>query len=80
MALSIIMGKKTPMSAFSECLNLAIRVMKMLQDSANACSTTTAIVPVRPGRLSCSTRMTAQRDAWQLWCRHHPLLAQEGSH
>ena len=37
MALSIIMGKKTPISAFRECLNLAMRVRKMLHDRANAC-------------------------------------------
>ena len=37
MALSMIMGKKTPISAFSECLNLAMRVRKMLQERAKAC-------------------------------------------
>ncbi len=49
MALSMIMGKKTPMSAFRECLNLAIRVMKMLQDSAKACSMATDVIVVRSG-------------------------------
>lgn len=36
-AFSMIMGKKTPISALRECLNLAIRVRKMLQDRAKAC-------------------------------------------
>lgn len=36
MALSMIMGKKTPISALRECLNLAMRVRKMLQESAKA--------------------------------------------
>ena len=36
MAFSMIMGKKTPISAFRECLNLAMRVRKMLQERAKA--------------------------------------------
>ncbi len=36
MAFSMIMGKKTPISALRECLNLAMRVRKMLQDRAKA--------------------------------------------
>ena len=63
MALSMIMGKKTPMSAFRECLNLAIRVIKMLQDSANACSTTTD--PVRSGLADSAAQYAGQRKAKQ---------------
>ena len=65
MALSMIMGKKTPMSAFRECLNLAIRVMKMLQDSANACSTSTDVVPVRSGLADSAAQNACLRNGMQ---------------